>query len=147
MLFNLMAGAGISLHDRWSAVNVFLHLLPFRNSDNRFMAVFQHFPILTGNEVYCTGADTFLMRPADQMCAFVKRIAQNMADSGCTPRIVICIKLCIGFLPCNRTLSSISCLPIRIHPPAIQRKVIDFADNRRRFRVNNQMSLIFRVTR
>ena len=35
------------------------------------MAALDDFPILTGDNVIGVGADAFLMRPKDQMCAFI----------------------------------------------------------------------------
>ena len=64
------------------------------------MAALKDFPFLMGNDVIGIGADSFLVRPADKMCALVKWVPQDMADSCAPPRIIIhvTLKACTFFL-------------------------------------------------
>ena len=62
----------------------FLHLFPFLRRHNRLMAALNDLSFLTGDNVIGIGADAFLVRPADKMCALIKGISQDMADS-CAP--------------------------------------------------------------
>ena len=62
----------------------FLHLFPFLRRHNRLMAALNDLPFLTGDNVIGIGADAFLVRPADKMCALIKGISQDMADP-CAP--------------------------------------------------------------
>lgn len=63
----VVEGAGVPLHDRRAAVNEFLHLLPVLRAYDGFMAALKHFPFLTWDDVIGIGADSLLVRPADQM--------------------------------------------------------------------------------
>ena len=138
--------AGVPFHNCRPAVNDLLHLFPLRRCDDCFMAALDHFPVLTGNDIVRIGTDTLLMRPADQMCAFIKGIPQDMADPCAAPRIVVHITFRIGFYPCDRhfVIHQLLCYP---HvAPAIQRKFKNPADYRRSFGVNNQMPFLVRVT-
>ena len=81
----VIKGAGVALHNGWSAVNDFLHLLPFFRGDDCFMAILDNFPVLTRDNVIGVGTNPFLMCPADQMCALIKGIPQDMADSCTSP--------------------------------------------------------------
>lgn len=47
------------------------------------------FPFLTGDNVIGIGADAFLVRPADKMCALIKGISQDMADPCAPPPLKI----------------------------------------------------------
>ena len=76
--------AGVAFHNGWPAVNEFLHLFPFLRRHNRLMAALNDLPFLTGDNVIGIGADAFLVRPADKMCALIKGISQDMADP-CAP--------------------------------------------------------------
>ena len=55
----VIKGAGVALHNSWSAVNDFLHLLPFFRGDDCFMAILNDFPVLTGDNVIGVGANPF----------------------------------------------------------------------------------------
>ena len=92
----VVEGTGIAFHNGWLAVNEFLYLLPFLRRYNGLMAALDHFPLVTGDNVIGVGADALLMRPKDQMCALVKGIPQDMADSGPAPGIVVGVKLRVG---------------------------------------------------
>ena len=81
----VIKGAGVALHNGWSAVNDFLHLLPFFRGDDCFMAILDNFPVLTRDNVIGVGSNPFLMCSADQMCALIERIPQDMADSCTSP--------------------------------------------------------------
>ena len=80
----VIEGAGVAFHNGGPAVNDFLHLFPFLRRHNRFVAALNDFPVLTGDNVIGIGADAFLVRPADKMCALIKGISQDMADP-CAP--------------------------------------------------------------
>ena len=142
----IVKGAGAALHDGWPTVNDLLHLRPFLRLDNRLMAALYDLPILTGDDVIGVGTDAFLVRPADQMCAFIKRVPQDMADPCAAPCIIIDVTFRIALYPRdgNPVLHQLLCDPHTA--PAIQRKVIDFADHRRSLRVKDQMPVIVRVT-
>ena len=45
------------------------------------MAILDNFPVLTRDNVIGVGADAFLMRPKDQMCALIEWISQDVTDS------------------------------------------------------------------
>ena len=92
----VVEGAGIAFHNGWPAVNEFLHLFPFLRRHNRLMAALNDFPLLTGDNVIGVGADAFLVRPKDQMCAFIEGIPQDMADSRPAPGIIVGVKLRVG---------------------------------------------------
>ena len=47
----VIEGAGVPIHDRRTAVNQFLHLLPVLRAYDGFMAALKDFPFLTGNDV------------------------------------------------------------------------------------------------
>ena len=81
----VIKGAGVAFHNGWSAVNQLLNLLPFFRGDDCLMAALNDLPILTRNKIHGAGTDTFLMGPADQMCAFIKWVPQDMADSCTSP--------------------------------------------------------------
>ena len=81
----VIEGTGVAFHNGRSAVNDFLHLLPFFRGDDCFMAILDNFPVLTRDNVIGVGANPFLMCPADQMCALIKRVSQDMADSCTSP--------------------------------------------------------------
>ena len=76
---------GIAFHNSWSTVNDFPYLLPFFRGYDCFMAILDNFSILTRDNVIGVGANPFLMCPADQMCALIKRVSQDMADSCTSP--------------------------------------------------------------
>ena len=80
----VVEGTGIAFHNGRFAVNEFLYLFPFLRRHNGLMAALDDFPILTGDNVIGVGADAFLMRPKDQMCALIEGIPQDMADP-CAP--------------------------------------------------------------
>ena len=84
----VVEGAGITLNGR-PAVNQFLHLFPFLRRHNRLMAALNDLPFLTGDNVIGIGADAFLVRPADKMCALIKGISQDMADPCAPPPLKI----------------------------------------------------------
>ena len=81
----VIEGTGVAFHNGRSAVNDFLHLLPFFRGDDCFMAILDNFPVLTRDNVIGVGTNPFLMCPADQMCALIKGIPQDMADSCTSP--------------------------------------------------------------
>ena len=97
----VIEGAGVPLHDGRAAVNQFLHLLPVLRAYDGFMAALKDFPFLTGNDVIGIGADSLLVRPADKMCALVKRVPQDMANPCAPPRIIIHVTFRIAFYPCD----------------------------------------------
>ena len=68
------------------AVNQFLHLFPFLRRHQRLMAPLNHFPTGHGDNVIGVGADALLVRPKDQMCAFIEGIPQDMARFSPRPR-------------------------------------------------------------
>ena len=57
----VIKGAGVAIHNGWSAVNDFLHLLPFFRGDDCFMAILDNFPVLTRDNVISVGLNPFLM--------------------------------------------------------------------------------------
>ena len=77
--------ASVAFHNRRPAVNDFLYLFPFFRGNNGFMAILNNLPIFTGNKINRTRTDAFLVCPADQMCALVKRVPQNTIDSCAAP--------------------------------------------------------------
>ena len=89
------------------------------------------------------------MRPKDQMCTLIEGIPQDMADSGPAPGIIVCVKLRVGldmsdgyfFLPSAVWKSSCSSCS---HP--VKGIVIDFADDGRCLRVNDEMPFVLWVT-
>ena len=83
---DVVVWAVIARHNSWTAVDQFLYLRPFFRGNDGFMAVFNNFPIFTGNEFERTGTDARLVRPAHEMCALVKRVAEDVADS-CVPHV------------------------------------------------------------
>ena len=141
----IIKGAGIPLNGR-PAVNEFLHLFPFLRRHNGLMAALDHFPLVTGNNVIGVGADAFLMRPKDQMCALIEWISQDVTDSGSAPEIIVGVKLRVGFdmgdwdFFFHQTFGN----PHAAQP--VKGIVIDFADDWRCLRVNDEMPLVLRVT-
>ena len=142
----VVEGAGIAFHNRWPAIHDGLYLLPFLRCHNRLMAALNDFPVLTGNDVIGVGANPFLVCPANQMSALIKRVSQDMADSCAAPRIVIDIAGGISFYSCDGNLVFHQLLGNPHTAPAIQCQVIDFANHRRSLRVKDQMPPILRVT-
>ena len=110
------------------------------------MAALDHFPLVTGNNVIGVGADAFLMRPKDQMCALIEWISQDVTDSGSAPEIIVGVKLRVGFdmgdwdFFFHQTFGN----PHAAQP--VKGIVIDFADDWRCLRVNDEMPLVLRVT-
>lgn len=116
-------------HNSWTAVDQFLHLRPFFRGNDGFMAVFNNFPIFTGNEFERTGTDARLVRPAHEMCALVKRIAENVADSCRTPCVVVGIQSRICFHTGNGDFLFQQLLGNSHIAHPIKGVVVDFADN------------------
>ena len=131
----IIKGAGIPLNGR-PAVNEFLHLFPFLRRHNRLMAALNDLPFLTGDNVIGVGADAFLMRPKDQMCALIEWISQDVTDSGSAPEIIVGVKLRVGFdmgdwdFFFHQTFGN----PHAAQP--VKGIVIDFADDWRCLRLN-----------
>ncbi len=92
----VVKGAGITIHNGWSAVDQFLNLILFLRGHDGFMTVFNDFPFLTGNDVIGVGANAFLVRPKNQMSTFIKGIPQNVTDSGTGPVIIIFFAFGVG---------------------------------------------------
>ena len=86
--------AGVSLHGGLSAVNQLLNLIPFFRGNDGFVTVLNDFPFFTRNDVINIGANPFLVRPKNEMSTFIKRISQDMADSGTSHIVIILFTLC-----------------------------------------------------
>ena len=92
------------------------------------------------------GADALLVRPKDQMCAFIEGIPQDMADSRPSPGIIVGVKLRVGLDTGDGDFF--------FHQPfgnphaaqPVKGIVIDFADDRRCLRVKDKMPFVLRVT-
>ena len=65
----VVEGTAIPLHDSRAAVNQLLHSVPLFPADNRFMAVLDNLPFITGNFVDGVGADGLLTAFAHHMIA------------------------------------------------------------------------------
>ena len=105
-----------------------------------------HFPLVTGDNIIGVGADALLVRPKDQMCAFIEGIPQDMADSRPSPGIIVGVKLRVGLDTGDGDFF--------FHQPfgnphaaqPVKGIVIDFADDRRCLRVKDKMPFVLRVT-
>ena len=110
------------------------------------MAALDHFPLVTGDNIIGVGADALLVRPKDQMCAFIEGIPQDMADSRPSPGIIVGVKLRVGLDTGDGDFF--------FHQPfgnphaaqPVKGIVIDFADDRRCLRVKDKMPFVLRVT-
>ena len=142
---DVVVWAVIARHNSWTAVDQFLHLRPFFRGNDGFMAVFNNFPIFTGNEFERTGTDARLVRPAHEMCALVKRIAENVADSCRTPCVVVGIQSRICFHTGNGDFLFQQLLGNSHIAHPIKGVVVDFADNGCCIRVDDKMPFVFRV--
>lgn len=110
------------------------------------MAILNDFPVLTGDNVIGVGTNPFLMCPADQMCALIEWVSQDMTDPCTAPRIIVDVTFRIALYPRDRNLVIHELLCDPHTAPAVQRHVIDFSDHRRRLRVKDQMPPVIRVT-
>ena len=141
----IIEGTGVSLNGR-PAVNDFLHLFPFFRRHNRLMAALNHFPLVTGDNVIGVGADALLVRPKDQMCALIKGIPQDMADPCPAPGIVVGVKLRVGLYMGDGDFFFHQTFGNSHAAQPVKGIVIDFADDGRSLRVNDEMPLVLRVT-
>ena len=138
--------AGVSLHNGLSAINQLLNLIPFFRGNDGFVTVLNDFPFFTRNDVINIGANPFLVRPKNEMSTFIKRISQDMADSGTSHIVIILFTLCFGLYMGDRDFFFPQLFGNSHATQSIQRIVINLADNRFYLLSNDEIPFILRIT-